>query len=293
MKIDKKIAPYVFLSPALVFYAIFFFVPVGFSVYVSFHSWNMLTPLGDMEWIGSENYRELVVHDDLFPQVLFNTIAFSVGQVLLVMILALPIAMLIVRSRLKVVWRTIYFLPLVTSVVAISYIWMFLYHPGYGLVNAVFRIAGITGLQWLNSPDSALVSIIFVAVWANIGIFIIIYMIGLENIPAAYYEAAQIDGANGWQKFKEITIPFLKPTMLFVVVYGMITSFQAFTLVLIMTGGGPVNSTRVLALYMYEKAFEQLNMGEATAMVFILFTIMFAFTVLQLRIFRRGGVEAY
>jgi len=210
-----------------------------------------------------------------------------------VMVIALPIAMLIIRSRFKILWRTIYFLPLVTSVVAISYIWMFLYHPGYGFINSVLRLAGIPGFQWLSSPDSALLSLICVAVWANLGIFIIIYMIGLENIPSTYYESAKIDGAGGWEKFKAITIPMLKPTMLFVMVYGMITSFQAFTLVLIMTGGGPVNSTRVLALYMYEKAFEHLKMGEATAMVFILFLVVFTITIAQLRIFRRGGVEGY
>jgi multiple sugar transport system permease protein len=293
MRIDKKIAPYLFLAPAILFYAVFFILPVGFAAYVSLHSWNMLTPIGAMEWNGIENYERLLVHDDLFPRVLMNTLLFSGGQVVLAVAIALPLAVFILRSRRKVIWRTVYFLPLVTSVVAISYLWMFLYHPGYGLLNSILRLGGIAGLQWVSSPDSAMLSVIIVAVWANLGVFILLFLIGMENIPPVYYEAARIDGANGWQNFKRITLPMLKPTLLFVVIYGMITSLQAFALILIMTGGGPANSTRVLALYMYEKAFEQLKMGEATAMVFILFIVVFAVTLIQLRLFKRGGVEAY
>jgi multiple sugar transport system permease protein len=290
MKITRKNAPYFFLSPAILFYTVFFVGPVCFALYTSFHDWNMLSP---MEYSGMNNYRELLFYDDLFPGVLRNTIVFAIGQVALALIIALPLAVLIDGSRLKSFWRTIYFLPLVTSVVAIAYIWMFLYHPGYGFINEIAGAVGISGPSWLSSPRLALFSLIIVAVWSNLGIFIIIYLVGLENIPAIYYDAARIDGAGPLENFKQITLPLLRPTILFAMVYGMITALQAFALILIMTGGGPVNSTRVLALYMYETAFEYLEMGKASAMVFILFLIVFGITMVQLRILKRGGVESY
>ncbi len=290
MIFSRRYAPYIFLSPALLFYAVFFIIPVGFALYVSFHSWNMLS---SMHFTGLGNYRELLVSDLLFPGVMRNTLLFSIGQVVLAMLVALPLAVLIDRSRLKIIWRTIYFLPLVTSVVAIAYIWMFIYHPGYGLLNEILRFFGMSGPDWLASPRWSMFSVIAAAVWSNLGIYILLYLTGLGNIPHAYYEAANIDGAGSWKKFVNITLPLLKPTLLFVSVYGMIAGLQAFVLIMIMTGGGPVNSTRILSLYMYETAFEQLRMGKASAMAFMLFIVVFIITMAQLRFFRRGGIEAY
>ena len=289
----RGLTPYVFLAPALVFYAIFFLFSVLFSLYLSLREWDMLSPLSDAEYVGIGNYLYLFSGDKLFLPVLRNTLVFALGGLLFTVAVSLLLALLMGRSRYKAWWRTLYFLPMVTTVVAIGEIWRYLYNPQFGLLNALLRMAGLKGLGWIESPEQAMSALIAVSVWAGLGGSLLIFSAGLESIPETYYEAARIDGAGPWQEFCHITLPLLRPTLLFVLVTGFITGLQSFALVLVMTGGGPANATRVLALYMYQTAFQDLRMGRATAMVFVLFLVILAITLVQLRLFRRGGVESY
>lgn len=286
-------APYLFVAPAIVFYAVFFLFSVIFGLYVSFREWDMLTPLDKTRFVGFGNYAYIFTRDELFLPVLRNTMVFAFGSVIISTALALLLAVALRNNRLRGFWRTLYFLPMVTSVVAIANIWRYLYDPNYGLLNGILGWFGLQGLRWIDSSALAMPSMIAVSVWATVGGAVLLFAAGLEGIPTMYYEAARLDGCSEAQEFWYITLPLLRPTMLFVMITGFINGLQSFALTMIMTGGGPVNSTRVLALYMYETAFQNFRMGRASAMVYILFIIIFLITLIQFRVFRRGGVEAH
>ena len=290
---SSRFTPYFFILPAVVFYAIFFLFSIGFGLWVSFREWDMLTPLDKTRFVGLSNYVYLFTKDDLFLPVLRNTLVFAIGSVLFSTAIALILAVALQNNPRRGLWRTLYFLPMVTSVVAIANIWRYLYDPNFGLFNGLLSLFHIPGLRWIDSTALAMPSLIAVSVWATIGGALLLFAAGLEGIPTMYYEAARLDGCSGWNEFRHITLPLLRPTLLFVLITGFINGLQSFALTMIMTGGGPVNSTRVLALYMYETAFQNFRMGRASAMAFVLFLIIFLITLLQLRIFRRGGVEAH
>lgn len=286
----KRWAPWLFLSPAFLFAFVFFLVPIGFSFYISFTNWN---PLSTPRWVGWLNYRYILTRDPYFWGVLKNTFVFAFGTVLVGVPIALVIAFVFTRSRGKSLWRTIYWLPMVTNVVAISYMWTYLYDPVYGAINEGLRLVGISGPNWLSDPSIAMLSVIIVAVWAGLGGNILIFSAGLEGIDQQVYEAARVDGATARDEFFQITLPLLRPTMLFVLVTGFIGGLSNFALIMVMTGGGPMQATNVVANYMYQTAFQNLRMGRASAMAWILFVIILILTLIQLRIFRKGGVESY
>lgn len=290
---SSRAAPYLFILPAVIFYSVFFVFSIGFGLWVSFREWDMLTPLDKTRFIGLGNYTYLFTRDDLFLPVLRNTLVFAVGSVLVSTAIALLLAVTLQRNPRRGLWRTLYFLPMVTSVVAIANIWRYLYDPNFGLLNGLLSVLHLPGLRWIDSSALAMPSLIVVSVWATIGGALLLFAAGLEGIPSMYYEAGRLDGCSAWQEFWYITLPLLRPTLLFVLITGFINGLQSFALTMIMTGGGPVNSTRVLALYMYETAFQNFRMGRASAMAFVLFLIIFVITLVQLRIFRRGGVEAH
>ena len=282
-------APYVFLAPLLVFFVLFFLLPIGFSLYLTFTRWNGLSA---PDWVGLGNFR-FILQDPGFRRSLANTLMFAGGTVFLGIPLALLIAFTFTQSRFRGLWRSVYWLPMITNVVAIAYLWQFILDGRYGLFNRVLGSFGIAGPDWLSNPAYAMWAVIIVAIWTGLGANMLIFSAGLEGIDDSYTEAAQIDGANLWQSFWNVTLPLLRPTLLFVTVTSFISGMGAFDLVLALTNGGPAGSTSVAAFYMYQTAFEDLRLGRAAAAAFVLFVIIFVLTLLQLRFFRRGGVEAY
>ncbi len=285
----KVVAPYLFLAPAFLFGVVFLVIPLGFSLYLTFTRWN---PLSTPRWLGLAHYRYLLT-DPTFLGTLSNTIVFALGTVVVGVPLALIVAYVFTFSRGRSVWRMLYWLPMVTNVVVVGYLWQYLLDGTYGLVNTLLGYVGINGPAWLSEPRAAMAAVIAVAVWMGIGQNMLLFSAGIEGLNTTLFEAARIDGANALQVFWHIALPLLRPTMLFVTVTSFIAGMGSFSLILVLTEGGPRNATNVTALHMYQTAFQDLRMGRAAAMAFILFVLVFIVTLVQLRVFRRGGVEAY
>ncbi len=277
------------LLPALLFFAVFVGFPIGYSFYLSFHDWNMMAATPD--WVGLDNYTALL-QDEQFLRSLVQTALFTAGITACIVVFSLAMALLLDQKlRWIKLYRTIFYLPAVTSLVAIGIVWVWMFDPQYGLINQLLKLIGIAGPLWLADPSTALVALIITAAWRNVGYFATIFLAGLQGIDNMYYEAARIDGAGPWASFWRITLPLLKPTVLFVVVMSVILSFQVFALVYVMTAGGPAGSTSVLVFYLYQQAFTYFRMGYASAIGYILFVIIFILTVLQFRLFGKP-VEA-
>lgn len=285
---------WLFLSPVIVFYAIFFLVPLCFSLFLSFTEWGGFD-LSLIEWVGLQNYKALFADGSTFLNpIIKNTFVFAFGTVGISFVIALFVAYMITRLRFEGFWRTLYFLPTVTTVVAVGNVWLYLYNPTNGLINAVLNKLGVSSIKFLDDPNTALASIIVVGGWLGIGSSVLILTAGLKAISDDYYEAATIEGAGLSAIFTKITLPLLKPSILFVLITSFIGGLQSFTLSLVMTkNGGPGNSTNVGGLEMYNQAFSYGNWGTASAMAFVLFLCVFIVTIIQLTVFRRGGVESY
>jgi ABC-type sugar transport system permease subunit len=240
-----------------------------------------------MPWVGLDNYIYLLTSDTVFRQALGNTFIFVIGGVGSNVVLGLGFALLL-NSRLRgqTLWRILYFLPVITAPLALGVMFAFIFNRNYGLVNSILVAIGIPRQPFLASPYQALFVVIIMAVYQYVGYYIVIFVAGLQGIPQDYYDAASVDGANGWQRFWKITLPLLKPVMLFVIVTNTIGGLQVFDLVFSSTGGGPVNSTQTIVLHMYNTAFKFSRMGRASAMAFILFAIILTITVIQLRVLR-------
>ncbi len=279
---------YLFLTPALLGMVVFAVGPIFFTAWISFHSWNMITPVSELEGVGLENYRYLLTQDTVFPLALKNSFLFAIGGVLINTGLGLALALLLnSRLRLRTFWRTVYFLPVITAPLALGVIWGFLYNKNYGLINSFLLLLNLPPQEFLSSPDQALGSIVAIAVHQYVGYYTVIFLAGLQGIPEELYEAAKVDGANAWQSFWRITLPLLRPVMLFIVVTNTIGALQVFDIVFATTGGGPANSTNTVVLYMYDTAFKFWRMGRATAMAFILFGVVMLITLIQLRLLRQ------
>ena len=277
------------LTPALLFFATFVGFPFGYSFYLSFHDWNMMAPTPT--WVGLENYTALM-GDAEFLKSLVQTALFTIGITGCIVVFSLSMALLLDQKlRWIKLYRTIFYLPAVTSLVAIGIVWVWMFDPQYGLINQGLRGIGIEGPLWLADTRIALLSLILTAAWRNVGYFATIFLAGLQGIDNTYYEAARIDGAGAWDRFRRITLPLLKPTILFVVVMSVILSFQVFALVYVMTSGGPAGSTSVLVFYLYQQAFTYFRMGYASAVGYVLFVIIFVLTLLQFKAFGKT-VEA-
>lgn len=279
-----------FLAPALLLIALFFFLPVVAALALSFTDFDIYA-LGDLRrlrFVGLDNYLQLL-QSPLFWTALGNTGYFVVVGGPLSVAVSLGAALL-VNSRLtrgSAGFRTALFLPVVTTLVAVAVVWRYLYHPRYGLLNYGLSLLGMDPIDWLGDPHWAMPALILMAVWKNFGFNMIIFIAGLQNIPAPLYEAARIDGANVWQQFRHITLPLLGPTFLFVAVMTMIGYFQVFAEPYVMTQGGPANRTLSVVLLMYEEGFRWWNMGYASAAAFVLFALILAATVMQWQLRRR------
>jgi multiple sugar transport system permease protein len=285
---------YLFVSPAIVALLLFTVGPILFTLWVSVHNWNLIEPISQMPFAGLENYRYLLTRDTVFQRALRNTFVFTICGVGTNTVLGLLGALLLnTRLRARVFWRTLFFLPIVTAPLALGMMWAVLLNKNYGLINNLLGLVGLPTQPFLSSPKQALACIIGVAVYQYVGYYIIIYLAGLQGIPQEYYDAAAVDGANSWQSFRHITLPLLRPVLLFIAVTNTIGALQVFDIVFAATtglagetsGGGPANSTMVV-LHMYNTAFKFFRMGRATAMAVILFVIIFVITLIQLRLLR-------
>ncbi|MFI5253357.1 MAG: extracellular solute-binding protein [Bacteroidota bacterium] len=272
---------FAFLSPSLIHLVVFIFTPIVFAAYLSTHRWDIVVP--DISYIGLDNFKEML-HDENFWNALKNTVLFTLN-VPFGMAISLGVA-LMMHKRIKGLGflRTLYFLPGVTSFVAIALVWMWIYHPSFGAANFLLHALGLNPLQWLNSENTAMISVMIFTIWLGLGYQMVIFLAGLQGIPEDLYDAARIDGASGWQRFWGITLPLLKPTTFFILVTTFISSFQVFTSVYVMTAGGPVRSTDVIVYHIYQSAWEQLRMGYASAMSWILFLIIMAATWIQFKL---------
>jgi multiple sugar transport system permease protein len=281
----RTTAAWLFLAPAMTAIGIFFALPVLAAFILSFTDFDIyaLGNLAYVRFVGFDNYVR-IFDMPLFWSALRNTFYFVLVGGPLSVAVSLGAALML-NSKLakwKSFYRTVYFLPVVSSLIAVAIIWRYLYHPAHGLLNYLLSLADIAPIDWLGDPDIAMPAIIIMAVWKNFGYNMLIFIAGLQNISDELYEAAHIDGAGWWVQFRSITLPMLKPTSVFVVMITVIGYFQLFAEPYVMTQGGPLNSTMSIVLLMYEQGFRWWNMGFAAAIAFILFLIIMFFTVIQL-----------
>ena len=279
-----------FLSPTLLVVGVFVVFPILFSFYLSFQQWNLFSDAHT--FVGTANYTA-VFADDEFWQVFKNTAIYTVGTVPLNMALALGVAVLLERKVAGKRWlRAAFFTPVVVSSVAAAVIWRWVFDANLGLANISLQALGLPAIDWTANAFAAMTALIIVGVWKTFGINMVLFSAGLSGIPEQYYEAAELDGAGRWARFRHITLPLLAPTTLFVLVLSMIGSFQVFDLVFVLTRGGPLGATKVLVYYLYEHAFKYFDMGYASAIAYLLFAVLFVLTLIQIRAFRNRGVGA-
>jgi multiple sugar transport system permease protein len=285
-------AGWAFAGPALFMLGLFFFVPVALAFALSLTDFDLyaLADLGNLRFVGLGNYAELF-GTPLFWKALGNTFYFVIVGVPLSIGLSLGAALLLNGGirRLSGLFRTALFAPVVTTLVAVAVIWRYLLHTRYGMINYGLAQLGIEPVDWLGDPRWSMPAIILLAVWKNFGYNMVILLAGLQTIPADLYEAATIDGASAWQRFRHVTIPSLAPMLLLVSILTMAGYFQLFAEPYVMTQGGPVESTVSVLYYMYEQGFKWWNLGVASAVAFVLFVIMFVITMIQFRIAKARG----
>lgn len=275
---------YLFVAPLLIGIVAFIFLPIAASLYMSFHTWDMVSP---PELVGLKNYARLVSRDRLFWKVLGNTFKYAGWIIVPSVTFPLILAALLDRPiRLRYLYRLAFFLPLVTSVVAVGLMFRWLYDGEFGLINYVLSWVRIDGPNWLSDVFWAMPAVAMVTVWQGLGYNMVLYLAGLQGIPDHLYEAATIDGAGPLSRFFKITIPLLTPTMFFILVMSVIGTFQTFGLIYVMTQGGPINSTNVYIYYLWQMAFGSSKMGYASAMAWILAMVIFTITMIQVRLAR-------
>ena len=282
----KRFQPFVlWLVPILGLLILFSVFPILASFYLSFFDFQMLQPL---KFVGLNNFIYAFTRDIVFHQTILNTIYFAAVSVPLGMAISLIIAQLIFgRKHLQSFWRTVYFLPVVTPVVAIAIVWRFIYQPSkFGFLNSLLANVGINPISWINSQAWVIPSLIFLSIWAGLGYNMVLFLAGLGGIPSTFYEAAKIDGANEWQMFWGITIPLLSPTILFTTITGTISAMQIFSIPYIMTRGGPENASRMWVMWIQEVGFAQFRMGYASSLAVLFFIFILALTFIQLRLLR-------
>ncbi|MBO1626865.1 MULTISPECIES: carbohydrate ABC transporter permease [Bacillus] len=268
-----------FLLPVGIPLILFWIIPNVISLGISFTDWDFMT--NDFNFVGLDNYFNLFTQDS-FIQALLNTLYFGIGTVVPTIALGLGFA-LFFRKKFKgsAIYQLLIFSPWVTPTVAVSIVWSLLYEPQFGAINKVLVFFGIPGLDWLKSSDTAMLAVIIVTVWKLVGWTMLFYIGALEKVPDSLYEAASIDGANSWQKFRYVTLPMVSPTTFFLVVVNIITSVQAYDQIKILTQGGPSGSTRTLLYLFFQQAFEQFDMGSATAIAFIILIITILLSVMN------------
>ncbi|MFL5761139.1 MAG: carbohydrate ABC transporter permease [Thermomicrobiales bacterium] len=281
----KQWTAYLFLLPGLILFLIFTVFSATYAFYLSFHQWNILEPA--KPYVGLDNYRRLW-DDHRFRDSIVNTIYYTATTVPLSVIIGLLIALLLNHEiRARGLFRTLFYIPVITPLVIAAIIWKWVYQGDYGLLNYYLLKLHIIHepLLWLADKRLAMPAVVGMWVWKTVGFVMVVYLAGLQAIPQDYYDAAKVDGAGSVRQFRDITIPLLSNTTYFVVVIEFLVSFQAFTQIFVMTSGGPVGRTTTVVYYIYTYAFKRFDMGYASAMAFALFAMMFGFALIQMRFF--------
>ncbi len=268
----KRIFPYLMVSPYLIHLFLFIVFPVIFSLVLTFHKWNIIS---SMEYVGFDNFIRLF-QDRLFLKAIINTIIFLLVHIPLQIVVALVLAYLLNKKiMMRGFFRAAFFLPVVISGVVVTILWQQLFAYDSGLLNKILMDMGAGKVGWLTNKNMAMTSIALMATWKNVGLYVILFLIGLQTVPQMYYEAADVEGASSWQKFRYITLPSINPTIFMVTILSTIGGFSLFIEPYVMTGGGPLNSTLSAMLYIYKQAFEYYHMGySATLGVFFAMIIM-------------------
>ena len=263
----------------IIFFSVFLVVPIGIAFTGSFHEWNPLS--GTYNFLGLKNYID-VFKSGLFHTSVLNTFIFSVVVIIFRVGLGLGIAYAIYSAfvKHKSFFRAVYYMPVVTPMVAVAFVWKFMYNPQIGTINQIFNL----DVNWLMNPKTALLAVMIMTIWKDFGYAVVMYMAGLYSLPSDALEAPKVDGANAWQTFRYITLPLLKPTTLFVVITSIISYIQAYVQILIMTEGGPGTTTYLASYIIYDEAFVKYNFGYASALSFVLFVITAIFTWLSFRV---------
>ncbi|GIP19397.1 ABC transporter permease [Paenibacillus montaniterrae] len=276
--------PLFFLIPALLLYAVFFVYPFLFTFLLSFQQWDMISP--ERTFVGLENYAVLL-DDEVFWKSMRNTLLYLLMTMPISIALGLGLALLMESlMRGRVVYRFLFYLPVVSPIAVIAIVWSLMYDDQRGIVNSLLMLFGIDGPNWLSDTSSSLWAVAIVGIWKGFGYEMLLYVSGLKSIDKGLYEAASIDGAGRWRRLVHIILPLLSPITLFIVIMGIISSFQNFALIKIMTGGGPNNSSNVLVYQLYQEAFQFFSIGKAAAISVILFAIILLITTVQLRLSR-------
>ncbi|WP_448515933.1 carbohydrate ABC transporter permease [Pseudothermotoga sp.] len=282
----ETLAAWLFLLPGFVGFAIFVFGAVVFSSVLSFFEWDMLTK---PTFVGLRNFTKLFLADKTFHLVFRNTLWFVLGTVPTRVLLGLIFALILVRNVPgRTFFRAAIFLPVIIPTVAAAMVWRWIFNADFGLLNDFLYQIGVSNLpRWLSDPKWALVAIVILSVWKDVGFSTVMFMAGLQSIPTTVYEAAKLDGANAWKTFVHITLPLLSPTTFFVIVINVISSFQVFDQAYVLTGGGPGNATNTIVYYIYNNAFQWFRMGYAAAIAWVLFGIIFIATFVQFKYQRK------
>ncbi len=259
----KGIWPFLLVSPYVLHLLLFVLFPVIFSIVLTFHKWNIISP---MEFVGMANYDRLL-HDRLFGRSLWNTVLFLLLHIPLQIGIALGLAQILnERIVLRTFFRASFFLPVVISGVVVTMVWQQLFGLETGLLNRLLTAVGMPRVGWLSEPDVAIFSIAIMATWKNVGLYVILFLVGLQSVPRSHYEAASVEGASRWQQFRFITLPAINPTLFMVVVLSTIGGLNLFIEPYIMTDGGPLNTTLSAMLYIYRQAFGYYQMGYSATM---------------------------
>ncbi|WP_010274364.1 carbohydrate ABC transporter permease [Paenibacillus senegalensis] len=276
--------PFLFLLPALLLYAVFFIYPFLYTLLLSFQQWNMISP--ERTFVGLSNYAALM-HDEVFWKSLLNTFLYLLMTLPASIAIGLGLALLIESlQRGRTVYRFIFYLPVISSIAVIAIIWSLMYDYQSGIINKLLSLFGINGPNWLSNSSTALWAVAIVGIWKSFGYEMLLYVSGLKAIDKGLYEAAELDGAGRFRRLVHLTLPLLSPITLFIIIMGVISSFQNFALIKIMTNGGPNNSSNVLVYQLYQEAFQFFSIGKAAAISVILFAIVLLITAVQLRLSR-------
>ena len=280
----ETVTAWAFLAPSMLHLAVFSFAPILFAFYLAMHRWSLVEPV--RPFVGVANFARML-HDPLVWISLRNTLLY-VLYVPVSAAIALGVALALSRGA----WgaravRTMFFLPYVSSVVAVTLVWQWMYHADFGLINHLLSFVHVRPVDWLGNPKTALLAVMAVSVWVQLGYQMTVFLAGLNGIPQTYLDAARVDGAGAWQRFWKVTFPLLRPVTLFVLVTDVIGSFQVFTYVYVLTDGGPLHATDVIAYRIYQTAWEFLQFGYASALAVLLFVVLFAVTRVQFRLLGR------
>lgn len=284
MRLRTKITPYLLVTPYIIHFMLFVVFPVIFSIVLTFHKWNIISP---MEYIGLNNYIRLF-KDEVFFRSLINTLIFLVIHIPLQIIVALFLAVILNQNiKFRGFFRAAFFLPVIVSGVVVTILWQQLYGFDTGLLNRLLVSIGLGKVGWLTDPNIAMPSIALMATWKNVGLYIVLFLVGLQTVPNQYYEAADIEGASKWQKFYKITLPMINPTIFMVVILSTIGGFSLFIEPYVMTGGGPLNSTISAVLYIYKHGFFYYHMGYSATLGLFFALIIMAVVVIQKKFVER------